>query len=87
MSSKNLFNLNKKCAVVIGGNGKLGKSIVEALNDCGATVFVLSSNISNSKKIKSGKKKILELAKDRLCSSFSSRAESSSSKTAVRPNF
>ena len=58
MSSKNLFNLNKKCAVVIGGNGKLGKSIVEALNDCGATVFVLSSNISNSKKIKSGKKKI-----------------------------
>ena len=50
--AEDLFNLKKKCAAVVGGTGKLGKPIVEALSDYGATVFVLSRNTSNSEKIK-----------------------------------
>ena len=58
MNLKDLFNLKKKCAAVVGGTGKLGKPIVEALSDYGATVFVLSRNTSNSEKIKFKKKKV-----------------------------
>jgi NAD(P)-dependent dehydrogenase (short-subunit alcohol dehydrogenase family) len=42
-----LFSLKGKCAVVIGGSGKIGLPMVEALAEAGAKVYIASRNLKN----------------------------------------
>ena len=44
---KNLFDIKKKCIVVIGGSGKIGSIISQALAKLEAKVFILSRNAEN----------------------------------------
>jgi NAD(P)-dependent dehydrogenase (short-subunit alcohol dehydrogenase family) len=44
MHIKNLFSLEGNCAVVIGGGGKIGFPMAEALAEAGARVYIGSSN-------------------------------------------
>ena len=47
MHINKLFSLENKCAVVIGGAGKIGLPIVEALAEAGACVFIASRSKEN----------------------------------------
>lgn len=47
MHINDLFSLSNKCAVVIGGAGKIGFPMSEALAEAGAKVFIVSTNKSN----------------------------------------
>tara|TARA_B110000467_G_C18332988_1_gene494887 strand:- start:45 stop:836 length:792 start_codon:yes stop_codon:yes gene_type:complete len=53
LNIENLFNLEGKVAVVTGGTGHLGKSIVEGLVEAGAYVYICSRNEKKALKIKS----------------------------------
>ena len=44
MHIQELFSLKNKCAVVVGGAGKIGFSISEALAEAGASVCIASTN-------------------------------------------
>lgn len=44
MHIRNLYSLEHKCAVVVGGAGKIGFPISEALAEAGATVCIASKN-------------------------------------------
>ena len=49
---KNLFVLNKTCAVVVGGLGLIGLEIVKGLHDLGSKVIVLDlENENNIQKV------------------------------------
>lgn len=47
MHIKELFSLNGKCAVVIGGGGKIGFPMAEALAEAGARVYIASTQEEN----------------------------------------
>lgn len=51
-----MFNLNKKVAVVFGGNGYLGKYFCKSLKNYGAKVYSCDLNINESKKKKTTSK-------------------------------
>lgn len=50
MHIKELFSLSKKCAVVIGGAGKIGFPMSEALAEAGAKVYIVSTQKANYEK-------------------------------------
>ena len=65
MKYSDKFNLSKKFAIVVGGAGLIGKEVVYALYDAGATVLILDINykvalevINNTSKSKVFFKKI-----------------------------
>lgn len=63
---RDIFNLDKKIALVFGGNGYLGKEFCKILLEFGAKVYSLDVNISNSPEIIALKKnysKFFELIK------------------------
>jgi NAD(P)-dependent dehydrogenase (short-subunit alcohol dehydrogenase family) len=47
MHIKKLFSLEGKCAVVIGGSGKIGFPMAEALAEAGAKVYIASRSSKN----------------------------------------
>jgi NAD(P)-dependent dehydrogenase (short-subunit alcohol dehydrogenase family) len=47
MHIEKLFSLKGQCAVVIGGSGKIGFPMVEALAEAGAKVYIASRNSNN----------------------------------------
>ena len=47
MQIKNLYSLKNSSAVVIGGAGKIGFPISEALAESGAKVYICSTNPKN----------------------------------------
>jgi NAD(P)-dependent dehydrogenase (short-subunit alcohol dehydrogenase family) len=47
MNIKKLFSLENKCALVIGGAGKIGYSMAEALGEAGARVYIGSTQKNN----------------------------------------
>lgn len=47
MHIKKLFSLDEKCAVVIGGAGKIGFPMAQALAEAGAKVYVAPRNKNN----------------------------------------
>ncbi len=47
MHVNKLFSLEEKCAVVIGGSGKIGFPMAEALAEAGAKVYIASRNSEN----------------------------------------
>ncbi len=62
-----LFSLEDHCAVVIGGKGKIGLPMSEALAEAGAKVFVVSpSTKDEDKEIVSLKKRGLDVAGESL---------------------
>ena len=44
MNVKELFSLDQQCAIVVGGAGKIGTPMVEALAEAGANVVIASKN-------------------------------------------
>jgi NAD(P)-dependent dehydrogenase (short-subunit alcohol dehydrogenase family) len=50
MHINELFSLKGSCAVVIGGGGKIGFPMSEALAEAGATVYIASKNIQTYEK-------------------------------------
>lgn len=50
MKIQELFSLKNKCAVVIGGAGKIGFAISEALAEAGSDVAIVSTNKENCDK-------------------------------------
>lgn len=51
MNINNLFNLENKVAVVTGGYGYLGTSMVEALAEAGAQVYITGKNSNKCKQL------------------------------------
>ena len=49
MYKKNIFNLKNKKIVVVGGNGKVGRKIIDILSSQCKSLFVLSRKIPNTK--------------------------------------
>ncbi len=49
MDVQKLFSLSGKCAVVIGGGGKIGFPMAEALAEAGARVYIASKNAESFK--------------------------------------
>ena len=47
MHINKLFSLKGKCAVVIGGAGKIGFPMVQALSEAGSRVYIASTNMDN----------------------------------------
>lgn len=47
MHIEKLFSLKGRCAVIIGGSGKIGFPMVEALAEAGARVYIASRNSKN----------------------------------------
>jgi len=52
MNLKNLFSLKKKLIVLIGGDGIIGKKILEGLSHCGAKIIVIEKKNKKEKKKK-----------------------------------
>ena len=50
----NLFDLTGKTAVVVGGNGVLGSSMVKGLADQGAQVAVVGRNLETAEQVYEG---------------------------------
>ena len=50
MNLKNLFSLKKKLIVLIGGDGLIGKKILEGLSHCGAKIIVIEKKNKKEKK-------------------------------------
>lgn len=48
MHIRDLYSLRNKCAVVVGGAGKIGFAISEALAEAGANVCIVSTNKENN---------------------------------------
>lgn len=56
MNYKKLFTCDNKVALVTGGAGLVGKEIVRALSDFGATVYIADKDRDRAKKIADGQK-------------------------------
>ncbi len=50
MNYKNLFSLKKKLIILIGGDGLIGKKILNGLYSCGAKIIVIEKNLKKRKK-------------------------------------